>query len=170
MAEERRDWPRTGLGLDLHAFAGHDPDPARPLLLGGVRFDDEPGLAGHSDGDVVCHAVADALLGAAALGDLGQHFPDTNPAFEGMAGLDLLRRTVALIREAGFQPLFCDLTVLAERPHLAARRDEIRANLASALGLDAAAVSLKATRPEGLGLTGDGAGCLAVATIVPSGA
>jgi 2-C-methyl-D-erythritol 2,4-cyclodiphosphate synthase len=162
MAEDR---PRTGLGLDLHGF---DSEPGRPLLLGGVRFEHEHGLAGHSDGDVVCHAVADALLGAAALGDLGQHFPDTDPAFEGIGGLDLLRRTVALLLHAGFRPSSCDLTILAERPHLADRRDEIRSNLAGALGVDPAEVSVKATRPEGLGLTGDGAGCLALATVLPN--
>jgi 2-C-methyl-D-erythritol 4-phosphate cytidylyltransferase/2-C-methyl-D-erythritol 2,4-cyclodiphosphate synthase len=149
--------PRVGLGFDVHP-----PGPGRPLLLGGARFDGEPGLAGHSDGDVVCHAVGEALLGAAGLGDLGRHFPDDDPAFEGIAGLELLRRCVELAAGVGYRPASCDLTVLAERPAVAPRRDEIRANLAARLGVEPDAVSVKATRPEGLGLTGDGAACLAV--------
>jgi 2-C-methyl-D-erythritol 2,4-cyclodiphosphate synthase len=155
---------RTGLGIDLHRSA-----VGRPLLLAGARFDDVPGLAGHSDGDVVCHAVADALLGAAGQGDLGQHFPDTDPAFRGIAGLDLLGRVVALLAGQGLAATGCDVTLLAERPHIASRRDEMRANLAAALSLPVERVSLKATRPEGLGLSGDGAGCIAVATVAPTG-
>jgi 2-C-methyl-D-erythritol 2,4-cyclodiphosphate synthase len=151
---------RVGLGIDLHAW-----DPDRPLLLGGVRFDHEPGLAGHSDGDVVCHALADALLGAAGLGDVGQHFPDSDPAFQGIGGLDLLGRTVALLANAGRTAESCDLTVLAERPHVSPRRDEIRATLAATLGIPLDGVSVKATRPEGLGLSGDGVGCFAVAIV-----
>jgi 2-C-methyl-D-erythritol 2,4-cyclodiphosphate synthase len=153
---------RVGLGVDLHPR-----NDGRALLLGGVRFEGEPGLAGHSDGDVVCHAVADALLGAAGLGDLGEHFPDTDPAFEGIAGLDLLARVVALLQERGFEPVQCDLTLVAERPHIAAQRADIRRNLASTLFVSADQVSVKATRPEGLGLSGDGAGCIAVVTVRP---
>jgi len=151
---------RVGLGIDLHAW-----DPGRPLVLGGVRFDHEPGLAGHSDGDVVCHALADALLGAAGMGDLGEHFPDSDPAFQGIGGLDLLGRTVALLADAGRTAESCDLTVVAERPHVSPRRDEIRGKLAATLGVPADAVSVKATRPEGLGLSGDGVGCFAVAIV-----
>jgi len=151
---------RVGLGIDLHAW-----DPDRPLVLGGVRFDHEPGLAGHSDGDVVCHALADALLGAAGLGDVGQHFSDSDPAFRGIGGLDLLGRTVALLAEAGRTAESCDMTVVADRPHVSPRRDEIRATLAATLGVPADAVSVKATRPEGLGLSGDGVGCFAVAIV-----
>jgi 2-C-methyl-D-erythritol 2,4-cyclodiphosphate synthase len=151
---------RVGLGIDLHAW-----DLDRQLVLGGVRFDHEPGLAGHSDGDVVCHALADALLGAAGLGDVGQHFPDSDPALQGIGGLDLLGRTVALLADAGRTAESCDLTVLAERPHISPRRDEIRATLATTLGVPADAVSVKATRPEGLGLSGDGVGCFAVAIV-----
>ncbi len=155
---------RVGLGIDLHPWV-----QGRPLFLGGVRFEEEEaGLAGHSDGDVVCHALGDALLGAAGLGDLGEHFPDTDPAFDGIAGLELLSRVVALIAEGGCAPANCDLTVLAERPHLAPRRDEIRRNLAATLRVAPELVSVKATRPEGLGLTGDGVGCLAVALVVPA--
>jgi 2-C-methyl-D-erythritol 2,4-cyclodiphosphate synthase len=154
---------RVGLGFDVHPR-----DDGRPLSLGGVRFDGEPGLAGHSDGDVVCHSVASALLGAAALGDLGDHFPDTDPAFEGIAGLDLLSRVVMLLAERGLVPRACDLTVIAERPRISARREELRSRLAATLAIRVDEVSVKATRPEGLGLVGDGAACLAVVTVTPA--
>ena len=153
---------RIGLGVDLHPR-----EVGRPLYLGGVRFEGEAGLAGHSDGDVLCHAVADALLGAAGLGDLGEHFPEADPSYEGIAGLDLLARVVALLAERGLVPKGCDLTLLAERPHIAGRREEIRRNLAAALALKLDDVSVKATRPEGLGLSGDGAGCIALASVAP---
>jgi 2-C-methyl-D-erythritol 2,4-cyclodiphosphate synthase len=151
---------RTGLGFDVHTR-----DASRVLWLGGVRFDGEAGLVGHSDGDAVCHALADALLGAAALGDVGEHFPDADPAFEGIGGLELLARVVTLVIEAGLTPGSCDLTVLCERPLIAPRRDEMRAELARVLDLPVERVSVKATRPEGLGLSGDGVGCLALATL-----
>ncbi|MDQ4006297.1 MAG: 2-C-methyl-D-erythritol 2,4-cyclodiphosphate synthase [Actinomycetota bacterium] len=151
---------RVGIGFDVHPR-----DDSRTLRLGGVAFGDEPGLAGHSDGDVVCHALADAFLGAAALGDLGDHFPDTDPEIAGIAGPDLLKLAVRVLEEAGFQPDSCDVVLLAERPRIADRRDEIRGGLASALGLEPPRVSVKATRPEGLGLSGDGAACFAVATV-----
>lgn len=151
---------RVGLGFDVHP-----PDPTRPLLLGGVRFDGEPGLAGHSDGDAVCHAVADALLGAAGLGDVGEHFPDTDPAIAGIGGLELLARSVELLRGARATVVSCDTTIIAERPAISPRRREMRGALASALRLDAARVSVKASRPEGLGLRGDGVACLAVALV-----
>jgi 2-C-methyl-D-erythritol 2,4-cyclodiphosphate synthase len=156
---------RVGLGIDLHPWG-----EGRPLYLAGVLFDDQPGLAGHSDGDVVCHAVASALLGAAALGDLGEHFPDTDPAFQGIAGLDLLARVVSMLADQGLVPRGCDLTVIAERPHIAGRREEMRRNLAATLAITVGEVSVKATRPEGLGLAGDGAGCLAVVTVAPRSA
>jgi 2-C-methyl-D-erythritol 2,4-cyclodiphosphate synthase len=152
--------PRTGLGFDVHPR-----EPGRPLLLGGVRFEGEEGLAGHSDGDAVCHALADALLGAAALGDLGEHFPEDDPAFAGIAGLELLARVVGLVRGAGFAPASADVTVLAERPAIAPARGEMREGLARALGLPLDRVSVKATRPEGLGLSGEGVGCLALAVL-----
>jgi 2-C-methyl-D-erythritol 2,4-cyclodiphosphate synthase len=151
--------PRVGLGFDLHAFA-----PDRPLWLGGVHFEQESGLRGHSDGDVVSHAVADALLGAAALGDVGVHFPDSDPATEGVQGLTLLAKTIDLIAGVGI-PTSLDVTVICERPAIGPRRNEMRASLAATLGIDATRVSVKATRPEGLGLTGDGIGCMAVAVI-----
>jgi 2-C-methyl-D-erythritol 2,4-cyclodiphosphate synthase len=151
---------RSGLGFDVHRFA-----TGRELWLGGVRFEGEDGLMGHSDGDAVCHAVGDALLGAAALGDVGEHFPDTDPAYEGISGAELLGRVVQLLVDAGFAPSSCDVTVVCDRPAIAPRRDEMRARLAEALSIGVDRVSVKATRPEGLGLAGDGIGCLAVAVV-----
>jgi 2-C-methyl-D-erythritol 2,4-cyclodiphosphate synthase len=151
---------RVGLGFDVHPS-----DPSRALRLGGVPFEGEPGLAGRSDADVVCHALADALLGAAALGDLGRHFPEDDPATEGMAGLDLLSRATALVVEAGYRPASCDVTVVADRPAVGPRAPDMARALAPALGLEPDRVSVKATRPEGLGLSGDGIGCLAVVMI-----
>jgi 2-C-methyl-D-erythritol 2,4-cyclodiphosphate synthase len=151
---------RVGLGFDVHPR-----EVGRALMLGGVRFDGEVGLAGHSDGDAVCHALADALLGAAGLGDVGEHFPETDPRVAGIDGLELLSRTVAKVRVAGFAPVSADVTVIAERPHVASSRDEIRRRLAAALGISTERLSVKATRPEGLGLSGDGAGCLALAVL-----
>jgi len=152
--------PRVGLGFDVHPR-----DPGRPLWLGGLLFDDEAGLAGHSDGDPVCHALADALLGAAALGDVGEHFPDTDPSVAGIAGLDLLARTVAIVSAADLAPASCDVTVIAERPAIVPRREPMRERLAQVLGLPIERVSVKATRPEGLGLSGDGIGCMAVVVL-----
>ncbi|MFL5736826.1 MAG: 2-C-methyl-D-erythritol 2,4-cyclodiphosphate synthase [Actinomycetota bacterium] len=154
--------PRIGLGFDLHPRA-----EGRTLLLAGVRFDDEPGLEGRSDADVVCHALAEAMLGAAALGDLGEHFPDSDPATEGIAGLELLARVAAIVGNAGWKLGSCDLTVIAERPAVAPRRGEMRRRLAATLDVDVGSVSVKATRPEGLGLSGDGAGCIAIAMLGP---
>lgn len=154
---------RFGLGFDVHPR-----DVERPLWLGGVRFEGEPGLAGHSDADVVCHAVADAVLGAAGLGDIGRHFPDSDPAMAGIPGLELLGRAVARVADGGMRPESCDVTVIAERPQIAPQRDAIRENLAGVLGVSRGRVSVKASRPEGLGLSGDGAGCMAL--VVLSGA
>ena len=151
---------RSGLGFDVHRFSEH-----RTLWLGGVRFDGEDGLVGHSDGDVVSHAVADALLGAAALGDLGELFPDTDPTIEGLEGRVLLQQVVGRVAEAGFVPSSIDATVICDRPAIAPRRQEMRDSLASALGIVVDRVSVKATRPEGLGLAGDGVGCLAIVVI-----
>ena len=153
--------PRTGLGFDVHRFTTD-----RELWLGGVLFDGEDGLMGHSDGDVVCHAVADALLGAAALGDVGEHFPEDDPSFEGISALDLLDAVRALLHAAGFRPSSFDVTVVCDRPRIATRRDDMRSAMARVLGLEIDRCSVKATRPEGLGLAGDGVGCLAVAVVV----
>jgi 2-C-methyl-D-erythritol 2,4-cyclodiphosphate synthase len=153
---------RTGLGIDTHAFA-----PDRPLILGGIDIPHEQGLAGHSDADVLTHAVIDALLGAAALGDIGRHFPDTDPRFEGADSLELLRAVVVGLADRGFAIGNVDATVVLERPRLAPYRDAIRDSLAGALGLAADAVNVKATTGEGMGFVGrgEGAAALAVATI-----
>jgi 2-C-methyl-D-erythritol 2,4-cyclodiphosphate synthase len=155
--------PLVGMGFDVHAF-----EPGRPRMLGGVRFDAREGLAGHSDGDVVCHALADALLGAVALGDVGEHFPETDPAFAGIGGLDLVGRVVGMVRTAGAHPVSADLTVIAERPSITPVRDAMRRALCGTLGVPTERVSVKATRPEGLGLTGDGIGCLALVVLARS--
>jgi 2-C-methyl-D-erythritol 2,4-cyclodiphosphate synthase len=153
---------RTGLGIDTHAFAA-----GRPLILGGVDIPHEQGLAGHSDADVLTHAVIDALLGAAALGDIGQHFPDSDPRFAGANSLELLRRVVRDVGERGFAIANVDATVVLERPKLAPYRDAMRATLADALGLPPEAVSVKATTGEGIGFVGrgEGAAAMAVATL-----
>jgi 2-C-methyl-D-erythritol 2,4-cyclodiphosphate synthase len=153
---------RFGLGFDTHSR-----DEDRPLHLGGVRWEGEAGLTGHSDGDVVCHALGDALLGAAALGDIGEHFPEADPGLAGISGTELLRRAGDLVREAGFDPDQCDVVIVADRPTVGRRRGEIRAVLAGALGAPVDRVSVKATRPEGLGLSGDGAACFAMAVVRP---
>ena len=154
--------PRVGQGFDVHAFSD---DPTRALVLGGVVFEGERGLAGHSDADVVAHAVADALLGAAGLGDLGRHFPDTDPAWAGADSLGLLAEVVRRVAEAGWRPANADCTVVLERPRLAPHRDAMEKALGAAVG---APVSVKAARAEGLGALGRGEGiaCTAVALVV----
>ena len=142
---------RIGHGYDLHALA-----PGRRLVLGGVDIPHSHGPIAHSDGDVLLHALADALLGAAALGDIGQHFPDTDPAYAGADSRVLLRRVAALVRAAGYRVANIDATVLAQRPKLAPHRDAMRANIAADLELDIGAVSVKATTTEGLGPVGRG--------------
>jgi len=152
---------RVGLGFDVHAFAD---DPGRPLVLGGVTLPGERGLAGHSDADVVAHAVADALLGAAGLGDLGRHFPDTDERWRGADSLGLLARVVALVREAGLRPTNVDCTVVLEAPRLAPHRGALELRLGQVIG---APVCVKASRAEGLGALGRGEGvaCWAVAQL-----
>jgi 2-C-methyl-D-erythritol 2,4-cyclodiphosphate synthase len=157
---------RTGLGIDTHAFA-----PGRPLILGGVDIPHELGLAGYSDADVLTHAVIDALLGAAALGDIGQHFPDTDPRFAGADSLELLRTVGVYLAERGFAIGNVDATVMLERPKLAPYREAMRDGLAGALGLPADAVSVKATTGERIGFVGreEGAAAMAVVTIEQNG-
>jgi 2-C-methyl-D-erythritol 2,4-cyclodiphosphate synthase len=152
---------RIGQGFDLHPFSD---DPARPLILGGVTFPGERGLAGHSDADVVAHAVTDALLGAAGLGDIGQHFPDTDPTWAGADSIDLLCRAVADVRAAGWHPVNVDCTVVAERPKLAPQRQAIHERLTAAVG---APVTVAGKRAENLGALGraEGVACLAVALL-----
>jgi 2-C-methyl-D-erythritol 2,4-cyclodiphosphate synthase len=138
------------------------------MVLGGVLFESETGPAGHSDGDAVCHAITDALLGAAALGDIGHLFPDTDEAFKGADSVELLREAVSQLADAGFTPWNIDVTVNLERPKVAPHRDAMRANLADALGIPVDRVSVKATRGEGLGFVGRGEGvsAMAVASVV----
>jgi 2-C-methyl-D-erythritol 4-phosphate cytidylyltransferase/2-C-methyl-D-erythritol 2,4-cyclodiphosphate synthase len=153
--------PRVGTGYDLHRLAD-----GRPLVLAGVVVSADRGPIGHSDGDVVCHAIVDALLGAAAAGDIGRHFPDTDPAWKGAPGVDLLRRTVAIIAAEGFRPANVDCTVVLERPKLAPHIDAIRAGVAAVLGVEPGAVGLKAKTNEGVDAVGRGEAVAAHAVAV----
>jgi 2-C-methyl-D-erythritol 2,4-cyclodiphosphate synthase len=152
---------RIGQGFDVHPFSG---DADRPLVLGGVAFAGLPGLAGHSDGDVIAHAVTDALLGAAGLGDIGQHFPESEPAWAGADSVGLLRRAVATLRDAGWHPQNVDCTVVLEEPKVAPQRADMEARLGDAVG---APVTVKGKRAEGLGALGraEGIACFAVALV-----
>lgn len=155
---------RVGQGFDVHAVSD---DPTRVLVLGGVVFEGERGLAGHSDADVIAHAAADALLGAAGLGDLGGHFPDTDPRWAGADSVALLAEVARRVRAAGWQPANVDCSVVCERPRLSPRRAEMEAKLTAAVG---APVSVKGNRAEGLGAVGRGEGivCYAVALVTGS--
>ncbi|MCQ3809226.1 MAG: 2-C-methyl-D-erythritol 2,4-cyclodiphosphate synthase [Acidimicrobiia bacterium] len=152
---------RVGHGFDTHRFSD---DPDRPLILGGVRFEGVPGLVGHSDGDAAAHAVTDALLSAAGLGDIGVMFPDTDDAWAGADSLQLLADAVARLAEAGWRVVNADCTVVAEAPRIAPRRDEMEARLSGVVG---APVTVKGKRAEALGALGRGEGlaCWAVALI-----
>jgi 2-C-methyl-D-erythritol 2,4-cyclodiphosphate synthase len=156
--------PRVGLGYDVHRFSD---DPQRPFVLGGVTFDGQSGLVGHSDADAAAHAIADALLGAAGLGDIGQHFPDTDEQWKNADSLVLLRAIALRVQAAGFEIGNVDCTVITEAPKLAPLRHEMEKNLSAAID---APVSVKATRPEAMGALGRGEGlaCIAVALIVES--
>jgi len=147
---------RIGHGYDVHRLVSE-----RKLILGGVRIPYEKGLLGHSDADVLTHAVMDALLGAAALGDIGGHFPDTDPAYAGADSMELLKKVAALLQSKGYRLGNLDCTVLAQRPKLAPYIDTMRENLANACGAAVSAVSVKATTEEGLGFTGSGEGIAA---------
>jgi len=150
---------RSGIGWDSHRLV-----TGRPLILGGVTLEHDRGLDGHSDADVLAHAVTDALLGAAGLEDIGSHFPDTDEAFAGADSLGLLREAVALARAAGFAPTYADTTLLMERPKLGPHRAAIGENLSGALG---APVNVKASTGEGIGFVGreEGVAALAVVTV-----
>jgi len=149
---------RIGLGVDMHAFA-----EGRKLVLAGVTIPDHPGLAGHSDADVVAHAVCDALLGAAALGDIGQHFPDDDPRHEGADSLVLLSECAAMLASREYRVSNVDVTVVAQTPRISPHRDAMRENLARAMGIDAGQVSVKATTAEGMGALGRKEGIMAQA-------
>lgn len=154
---------RVGIGVDLHRF-----DAERALVLGGVTIAEGPGLAGHSDADVLTHAIIDALLGAAALGDIGQHFPSDEPEWEGADSQAMLVGVVALLLERGYRVGNVDATVIAERPRLAAQIAAMRERLARSLQVETSAVSVKATTADGLGAVGRGEGieAQAIARIV----
>ena len=144
---------RIGQGYDVHKLV-----QGRDLILGGVNIPYEKGLLGHSDADVLVHAVMDALLGAAALGDIGQHFPDTDPAYKGISSIELLKKVGELLDGEGYVVENIDATIIAQRPKLAQFRPQMAANIADALHLDVSRVSVKATTEEGLGFTGTGEG------------
>lgn len=151
---------RVGFGFDLHPLVS-----GRPLVLGGVTVPSELGLGGHSDADVLAHAVGEALLGALALGDLGRHFPDTDPRYHGVSSLALLEAVMHLVRARGGRLVNVDATVLAQAPRLAPLLPEMAKRLADTLGIDADAVSVKAKSPEGLGLLGRQEGMAAMAVV-----
>jgi 2-C-methyl-D-erythritol 2,4-cyclodiphosphate synthase len=153
---------RTGLGWDVHRLG-----PQRPLILGGVTIPSELGLEGHSDADVLAHAITDAILGAAALGDIGMHFPDSDPRWKGAGSLQFLKHAVELAHGAGFELVNVDSTVILERPKLKDYREAIRAKLAATLGLALARVSVKFKTAEKVGPVGEGrsAEAQAVATL-----
>ncbi len=157
-AAERGSLVRTGIGYDAHRFT-----EARTLVLGGVRFEGEPGLLGHSDADVLCHAICDALLGAAGAGDIGRHFPDTDPRYEGVSSLSLLSQTAAMVREAGWRIVNVDAVVIAEKPRIAPRIADMRRALAQAMEIAETQVNVKGKTTEGMGFTGRGEGIAAQA-------
>jgi 2-C-methyl-D-erythritol 2,4-cyclodiphosphate synthase len=153
---------RVGIGYDSHRFA-----PGRSLKLGGVSIPSEVGLLGHSDADAICHAVTDAILGAAGLGDIGEMFPDTDPANKDRDSIEMLEAAVRRIVAAGYGVNQIDVNVIAEGPRLLPHREKIRARLASALGIESASVSVKGKSNEGMGWIGrkEGLACIAVATL-----
>ena len=153
---------RVGIGYDSHRFA-----PGRPLKLGGVLIPSDAGLLGHSDADAICHAVTDAILGAAGLGDIGEMFPDTDPANKDRDSIEMLETAVKRITAAGYAVNQIDVTVIAESPRLSPHRGKIRARLASALGIESASVGVKGKSNEGMGWIGrrEGLACIAVATL-----
>lgn len=149
---------RIGHGFDVHAFA-----PGRRLVIGGVDIPFERGLAGHSDADVLLHAICDALLGAAGLGDIGRHFPDSDPRYAGIDSRELLRHVVGLLRATGWRTGNVDATIIAQAPRMAPHIAAMRANIAADLDLAAETVNVKATTTERLGFTGRGEGIAAEA-------
>lgn len=149
---------RVGMGYDVHRLV-----PERDLIIGGVKIPYEKGLLGHSDADVLLHAIMDALLGAAALGDIGKHFPDNDPAYKGADSLMLLGRVGEILSEEGYVIENIDSTIIAQKPKMAPHIEQMRRNIADTLGLDISRVNVKATTEEGLGFTGTGEGISAQA-------
>jgi 2-C-methyl-D-erythritol 2,4-cyclodiphosphate synthase len=152
---------RVGLGVDAHAL-----EDGVPLVLGGLEIDSPRGLAGHSDGDVLAHALVDAVLGAAGLGDIGSLFPSGDPRWEGASSLDLLRGAAAEVREAGWEVLNADCILIGEEPRIAPLREQMRARLAGALGVEAERVNVRATTTDRLGFAGRGEGLAAEAVVL----
>ena len=152
---------RIGQGFDVHAF-----ENGRPLVLGGVTIPYDRGLAGHSDADVLLHAICDALLGAAALGDIGKHFPDTDPAYSGIDSRELVRHVTNLLKEKNYSVSNLDCTVIAEAPKLATYIDAMREHIAADLDISIEQVNVKATTTEKLGFTGRGEGIAAMAVVL----
>ena len=159
---------RVGQGFDVHRFA--EPAAGRGLVLMGCVIPYDRGLLGHSDADVMLHALMDALLGAAGLGDIGQHFPDTDPAYRGADSLVLLERVMASVRAGGYRVVNADVCLIGERPKLAPHREAMRLRVAPVLGLDPTALNVKATTTEQLGFTGRGEGLAAQAIVLLSSA
>lgn len=162
-SEKERMIMRIGMGYDVHRLV-----PGRDLILGGVTMDYEMGLLGHSDADVLLHAIMDALLGAAALGDIGKHFPDTDPAYKGASSIRLMEHVRELIRREGFSVENVDATIIAERPKMRPYIDQMRENIARALDVELSRINVKATTEEGLGFTGTGEGISAQAVCLLS--
>jgi 2-C-methyl-D-erythritol 2,4-cyclodiphosphate synthase len=154
---------RVGIGVDAHRLA-----EGVPLVLAGVSFPGEPGLVGHSDGDVIAHALIDAVLGAAGLGDIGWLFPSGDERWQGSSSLELLRRAYEVVREAGYELVNADCVLVGERPRLAPVRDEMRRRLSEAMGVDAGRIAVRATTTDGLGFTGRGEGLAATAVALVS--
>jgi 2-C-methyl-D-erythritol 2,4-cyclodiphosphate synthase len=152
---------RVGLGYDAHRLVA-----GRPLILGGVEISHTHGLLGHSDADVLSHAIGDALLGAVGAGDLGTHFPDTDPTYKNISSLILLKRIMAVVWNRGFRPMNVDATIVAQQPRLAPHIPEMQAKLAPILGLTASDVNLKATTTEHMGFAGRGEGMAAYAVVL----
>ena len=152
---------RVGLGYDAHRLV-----TGRPLILGGVEIPYHLGLSGHSDADVLTHAVGDALLGAVGAGDLGTHFPDRDPQYKDISSLVLLKRIMEIVRERGFRPVNVDATIVAQQPRLAPYVSEMKTKLADTLGLTPADVNIKATTTEEMGFTGRGEGIAAYAAVL----
>ena len=144
---------RVGMGYDVHKLT-----EGRDLILGGVNIPWEKGLLGHSDADVLIHAIMDALLGAAALGDIGKHFPDTDPAYKGISSVKLLVHVAGLLKENGYAVGNIDATIIAQKPKMAPHIPQMRKNMADALGIPESKINVKATTEEGLGFTGSGEG------------
>ncbi len=153
---------RVGMGYDVHRLV-----PDRPLILGGVKIDYELGLLGHSDADCLLHAIMDALLGAAAMGDIGKHFPDTDEKYKGADSAVLMKEVGRMLAEAGFRIGNIDATIIAQKPKMAPHIESMRERIAEVLGIDISRINVKATTEEGLGFTGEGLGisCQAIALL-----